>query len=56
MNNSSVQQIIEELINAAAPFLSDDVVDETTGTIPLMIRLEKAIKQMKIELKKGGLK
>jgi len=39
--------LIRELIEAAEPFLSPDVVDETTGTIPLMIRLEYAIKEIK---------
>ena len=36
-----------ELIQAAEPFLSGDIVDKTSGTIPLMGRLKKAILQAK---------
>ncbi len=42
---------IKELIEAAKPFLSGDVVDETSGTIPLMDRLENAIDAVEEELK-----
>lgn len=35
--------IMLELIQAAEPFTSGDVVDEVSTTIPLMERLEKAI-------------
>jgi len=38
-------KIIKELIEASKPFTGDDVVDETCGTVPLMIRLEEAIKE-----------
>ena len=47
----SPQEIIMvELVQAAIPFLSGDTVDETCGTIPLMDRLEEAIKQANISL------
>lgn len=36
---------IKELIDAAKPFLSGDIVVETSGTIPLMERLEEAIER-----------
>jgi hypothetical protein len=36
-------QKIAELIEAAKPFLSADVVDETSGTIPLTQKLAAAI-------------
>ena len=42
-----MNEIIEELIAAAEPFLSPDVVDETSGTIPLMERLRLAIEAAK---------
>jgi hypothetical protein len=35
--------IIRELIEAARPFIDGAVVTETSGTIPLMDRLEAAI-------------
>jgi len=37
---------IAELMGAASSFLDDDVVDETTGTIPLVDRLRKAIREV----------
>ena len=40
---------IKELIEAARPFLSGDVVDELCATIPLMERLEKAIKAVEAQ-------
>ena len=42
---TNIIKVLEELIEAAEPFTSDEVVDETTGTIPLMERLEEAIEQ-----------
>jgi len=38
-----LKTVLEELIEAAEPFASGDIVDETSGTIPLMNRLERAI-------------
>jgi hypothetical protein len=37
------KRILAALIAAAKPFTSGDVVDETSGTIPLMEALQKAI-------------
>ena len=37
---------VKELKDAAEPFTRDDVVDETTGTIPFIERLEDAIKKI----------
>ena len=37
------KKILQRLIEAATPFLSDRIVDETDGTIPLMNELERAI-------------
>lgn len=36
---------LKALIDAATPFTSGDVVGETSATLPLMERLEKAIKE-----------
>ena len=47
--------LIQELIKAAEPFLSGDNVVETTGTIPLMNRLEHAIRIVKEEIANGRL-
>ena len=41
---------LERLIKAAEPFLSGNVVDETSGTIPLMEELRAAIEEAKEEL------
>lgn len=41
------KKVLQELIQAAEPFTSGNIVDETDGTIPLMERLEKAIKKAK---------
>lgn len=38
-------QAITELIEAARPFLDTNIVDETSGTLPLMDRLKQAIEQ-----------
>lgn len=37
------EEIIIRLIRAAEPFTSSDIVDETSGTIPLMEELGKAL-------------
>lgn len=37
---------VKELRDAAEPFTSGDIVDETEGTEPLMERLEAAIKRV----------
>ena len=39
------KKILRDLIEAARPFTSGDVVDETCGTMPLMEALENAIEQ-----------
>lgn len=44
---SHKELIVLELIQAAEPFTSGDTVDETSGTVPLMDRLEKALKKAK---------
>jgi len=41
------QLILENLVNASRPFTSGNIVDETSGTIPLMGRLKSAIKKAK---------
>jgi hypothetical protein len=41
--NEEIRRVLLELIDAASPFTSGDVVDQTGGTIPLMDRLEDAI-------------
>ena len=38
--------LVNNLIEAAKPFLSGDVVDELTTTIPLMEELEKSINEL----------
>ncbi len=49
MSDDLVKAILE-LIEASRPFTGGDVVDETSGTIPLMDRLEEAISQMESAL------
>ena len=39
-----IKMISVELIDAARPFTSSDIVDETTATISLMDRLDNCIK------------
>jgi hypothetical protein len=39
----TLQEALRQLIEAAKPFTSGDVVTETSGTIPLMEALERAI-------------
>ncbi len=41
--------LVNELIEAAAPFLSSDIVDEVCGTIPLVDRLELAINNLRLK-------
>ena len=45
MNDTELIEALEALIEAAKPFLKDTVVTETSGTIPLMERLEEAIEK-----------
>jgi len=40
-----VIDIMRELINASQPFISGDIVTETSGTIPLMDKLEDTIEK-----------
>lgn len=40
-----IKKTLLELIDAARPFTSSDIVDETTGTIPLMKRLGNCIER-----------
>jgi hypothetical protein len=47
-------QTIRRLVEAAKPFLSPDVVTETSGTIPLMERLEEVITEVKALLDEKG--
>lgn len=37
--------VLQRLIEAARPFLDGKIVTETSGTIPLMEELEKAIEE-----------
>jgi hypothetical protein len=39
----NIREALQALIEAARPFTSGDVVDETTATIPLMAELQAAI-------------
>lgn len=41
------RQTVVELAEAALPFISGDTVDETGGTIPLMERLENALRRVR---------
>lgn len=43
-------QTLKDLIAAAKPFISGEVVDETSGTIPLMEALRKAIEAAEKQL------
>ena len=45
MNPDDVAKALRELIEAAKPFLDDDVVTETSGTIRMMNALEEAIER-----------
>ena len=46
---TTLREKLKELLEAAIPFTSGDTVDETSGTIPLMIRLEHAIEAAQAE-------
>lgn len=48
------RRILIELVEAAQPFTDDKTVVETSGTIPLMERLEKAIRAAERVLNLGG--
>lgn len=54
MTDEQKAQIVRELMEAAMPFLDWRVVDETSGTIPLMERLEQAIEEGKRLLRELG--
>lgn len=41
------KSILHELAEAATPFTSGNIVDETNGTTPLMERLDRAIERAK---------
>ena len=45
MSDTKLIEAVKALIEAARPFLLDTVVTETSGTIPLMERLEEAIEE-----------
>ena len=60
--SNRLESMLIEMVEAASPFTSSDIVDETCGTIPLTERLEAAILaaknilneiNQKPELKKG---
>ena len=46
-----IRIVVEDLIESARPFLDGNVVDETTGTLPLMEKLEQAINKTEEILK-----
>jgi hypothetical protein len=43
MSSSRLIEAIKALVEAAKPFLKDTVVTETSGTIPLLDKLQEAI-------------
>ena len=43
MIDSKLIEALRALVEAAKPFLNDTVVTETSGTIPLLDKLEEAI-------------
>lgn len=47
---NKMEKVLRALIEAAEPFTSGDIVDETGGTLPLMRALEEAIEQAKVFL------
>jgi len=49
-----MNKIIQELIEASEPFLSSDIVDETSGTIPLVERLREAIEAARKAIESGA--
>lgn len=48
--NKRLVQVIIDLINASEPFLYDEIVDATTGTIPLVERLQTAILNARVAI------
>jgi len=46
-----IRKALRDLVEASEPFTSGDVVDETSGTIPLMKSLDDAIKAARELLK-----
>lgn len=52
---NEVLKALEKLATASRPFLSGDVVDETSGTIPLMRELEQAIEEAECLLLRSGI-
>lgn len=57
MDEATVK-VLRELIKAARPFTDGDIVDETSGTVDLMDRLESAIRDaetlMRCQERHGG--
>jgi hypothetical protein len=51
--NDELIKALEQLISASEPFLSGDVVDETSGTIPLIYALKASIEQAKEAIEKA---
>lgn len=49
-NYDKIIAALMDLIRAAKPFLSDRVIVETTGTIPLLDSLDKAIDDAEVLL------
>ena len=50
MINSRLIEAVKALIEAAKPFLNDTVVTETSGTIPLLDKLQEAIDDVQCRL------
>ena len=55
MSDTKLIEAVKALIKAAKPFLKDTVVTETSGTIPLIERLEEAIEEAQKRLDEVGL-
>ena len=54
MINSRLIEAVKALIEAAKPFLNDTVVTETSGTIPLLDKLQEAIDDVQRRLYEVG--
>lgn len=52
IKHTECEKILLELIKASEPFLSGDIVDETSGTIPLMQHLQVVIERAENYLEK----
>jgi 2-methylisocitrate lyase-like PEP mutase family enzyme len=50
---TSLLAALLSLIEAARPFTSPEVVDETTGTVPLMDALDEAIRRAEAAVEAG---